>query len=321
MSECPVCLSVDRFSCQEWPQRGVDGARYDCEVCGTFIVTRSANLSSQRDDFTRAMRAVLSHRTRMKTDTLGSRDDVPVIGSDTIRRLIEDRPRLPSPGQQATNVIRFIGEHVGEEFESIDRLPASFQAIVGAPNRRYAERTVRELMERGLVTGISAGDLQHPDVVINVDLSLAGWEVFEAQQRGDVVSSFGFIALKFGDSTLDPLLANHVKPKLAQMGYSLVDLRDVSRAGVIDNLLRAQIRDSAFVIVDLTHDNLGAYWEAGYAEGLGKPVIYICEKSKFEDQKTHFDTNHCTTVMWGVEQPDEFVAELGATIRRSLNYN
>ena len=38
------------------------------------------------------------------------------------------------------------------------------------------------------------------------------------------------------------------------------------------------VRDAAFVISDLTHDNSGAYWEAGYAEGLGKPVIYICEE-------------------------------------------
>ena len=45
--------------------------------------------------------------------------------------------------------------------------------------------------------------------------------------------------------------------------------------------MRERIRDAAFVLVDLTHDNPGAYWEGGYAEGLGKPVIYICEASKF----------------------------------------
>ena len=83
--------------------------------------------------------------------------------------------------------------------------------------------------------------------------------------------------------------------------------------------MRAQIRDSAFVIVDLTHDNSGAYWEAGYAEGLGKPVIYICERQKFEAAQTHFDTNHCTTVMWSADNPDKFATDLVATLRRSLN--
>jgi len=320
MATCPICLSADGFPCEEGGRTGLDGTRYDCEVCGSFILSRSASLSSEREDLTKVMRAVLSHRVRLMTDSLGNFDDVPVIQSDTVRRLIEEDPRLPSPGQLATNVIRIVGDHVARVFDTIDALPAAFQARVGAPNRRYADKIVNELVHRGLLSGIDAGTLQHPDEVIDIDLTLAGWEVFEAERKGKIASSFGFIALKFGDSILDPLLADHVKPKLAEMGYPLVDLRDVSRAGVIDNLLRAQIRDSAFIIVDLTHDNLGAYWEAGYAEGLGKPVIYICERSKFEEKKTHFDTNHCTTVTWATDDPDDFVAELGATIRRSLDF-
>ena len=98
-----------------------------------------------------------------------------------------------------------------------------------------------------------------------------------------------------------------------------MDMRNVARAGVIDNIMRTQIRDSAFVIADLTDDNLGAYWEAGYAEGLGKPVIYICEKAKFDEDSTHFDTNHCTTVFWSKDDPDQFCRELIATLRRSLD--
>jgi nucleoside 2-deoxyribosyltransferase len=101
--------------------------------------------------------------------------------------------------------------------------------------------------------------------------------------------------------------------------YELFDMRDVARAGIIDNIMRAQIRDAAFVIVDLTHDNSGAYWEAGYAEGLGKPVIYICEQNKFEEAKTHFDTNHCTTVTWTPDDTESFKKQLVATLRRSLN--
>lgn len=126
--------------------------------------------------------------------------------------------------------------------------------------------------------------------------------------------------MKFGDAALDPFVAQVVKPTVKTgIGYDLIDMRDVARAGIIDNIMRSQIRDSAFVIVDLTHDNSGAYWEAGYAEGLGKPVIYICEKGKFQDAKTHFDTNHCTTVIWSADNADDFGRELVATLRRSLN--
>jgi nucleoside 2-deoxyribosyltransferase len=72
------------------------------------------------------------------------------------------------------------------------------------------------------------------------------------------------------------------------------------------------------VLVDLTHENAGAYWEAGYAEGLGKPVLYICERTKFDEKKTHFDTNHCTTVLWHPDSILDFVEDLKATLKRSL---
>jgi nucleoside 2-deoxyribosyltransferase len=82
--------------------------------------------------------------------------------------------------------------------------------------------------------------------------------------------------------------------------------------------LRVEIRTSRFLIADLTHGNQGAYWEAGFAEGLGKPVIYTCEKSQFEIYKTHFDTNHHLTVKWDKEQPEEFKKKLKDTIRATL---
>jgi nucleoside 2-deoxyribosyltransferase len=90
-------------------------------------------------------------------------------------------------------------------------------------------------------------------------------------------------------------------------------------AGALRSANCAVRNETAFVLVDLTHDNSGAYWEAGYAEGLGKPVIYICEQSKFDAVKTHFDTNHCTTVMWKADEPAVFTEQLVATLRRSLN--
>ena len=126
--------------------------------------------------------------------------------------------------------------------------------------------------------------------------------------------------MQFDDEDLDDFVQKVVKPAVKDgTGYDLVDMREVAQSGVIDNIMRVRIRDSAFVIADLTHDNRGAYWEAGYAEGLGKPVIYICEKTKFEDASTHFDTNHCTTVPWSRSDSDGFRQKLIATLRRSLD--
>ena len=153
-----------------------------------------------------------------------------------------------------------------------------------------------------------------------INLTLDGWQRYEDEERGRFSGNYGFLAMEFGNDTLDSIVENSIKPKIKHdTGYDLVDMRDVARAGIIDNIMRTHIRDSAFIIADLTHDNSGAYWEAGYAEGLGKPVVYICEKARFDEKSTHFDTNHCTTVVWSEDDLARFCEELVATVRRSLD--
>lgn len=241
-----------------------------------------------------------------------------MITTDWLKHFKSDSG-LPSPAVQAINIIRFIGDEVARLGERVSRFPVDFPAIVGAPNRESAAQLAKELRERGILSGIDASSNDGTDL-INIGLTLDGWEQHEAEKRGRIAGKYGFIAMKYGDPVLEPFVMDIVKPAVKDgTGYDLIDMRNVARAGIIDNIMRAQIRDAAFVIVDLTHDNSGAYWEAGYAEGLGKPVIYICEKTKFEAAKTHFDTNHCTTVLWSQENSRDFAQELIATLRRSLN--
>jgi nucleoside 2-deoxyribosyltransferase len=85
---------------------------------------------------------------------------------------------------------------------------------------------------------------------------------------------------------------------------------------LIDDQIRVRIRASRFVIAELTHENRGVYWEAGFAEGLGRPVIYTCKKSA--ELKTHFDTNHHLTVRWEYDRLAEAASSLKATIRATL---
>ena len=179
---------------------------------------------------------------------------------------------------------------------------------------------LEELKKRNLIDGHERPVHGAEARLIEIGLTLDGWDRYEAEKKGKLSGKYGFLAMKFGDETLEKFARTVIKPCVKEiLDIDVVDIREVARAGVIDNILRAQIRDSAFVLADLTHDNYGAYWEAGYAEGLGKPVIYLCEKAKFEDMKTHFDTNHSTTVLWTTESPDDFKQALTSTIRRSLD--
>ena len=216
-----------------------------------------------------------------------------------------------SPAIQAMNLIREIGDKVSQSGEPIGQFSRGDE---------FSVQLIEELADRGIVKFRDDSETFDDAAFIGVNLTLEGWERYEQEKRGEFGGKYGFIAMQFDDPDLDGFVQDVVKPAVKDgTGYDLVDMRDVARAGIIDDIMRVRIRDSAFVIADLTHDNRGAYWEAGYAEGLGKPVIYICEKTKFEDASTHFDTNHCTTVPWSRSDPDGFRQKLVATLRRSLD--
>lgn len=317
---CPVCRG--QFGLCRALSTPRDSQGFDCDGCGRFEVSNSAMVTwfDRESRLTAMQRAALSHALRT-----GARGNGAPMVTTTWLETFAPEARVPTPALQATNLIQRIGDFVAKDGEGYFIDDVVDTPLVGSFNRAMFGQLLSELVARGLVTKVGQASVRNPRDVgmlsgFSYSLSLEGWERYEAEKRGAFSGRYGFIAMKFGDAVLDPFVEATVKPAVRSgIAYELVDLRNVSRAGVIDNILRAQIRDAAFVLVDLTHDNAGAYWEAGYAEGLGKPVIYICQQAKFDAAKTHFDTNHCTTVMWSVEEPLAFTEQLIATLRRSLN--
>ena len=229
---------------------------------------------------------------------------------------------------QAANMVRFVGDSVSKSGHDLSELPQNLHTHIGAPSQSAAIKLAWELEERGILRFASgalakATNKYHKYFFrpSNISLTLDGWQEYEDGKRGHISENYGFLAMKFNDSHLEAMVQGMKCAIKENLGYALHDMREVSEAGIIDNIMREKIRGAKFIIADLSHDNPGAYFEAGYAEGLNKPVIYICEKEKFEDKNkgTHFDTNHCTTVPWPKGVSDNFYKELIATLRRSLD--
>ena len=133
---------------------------------------------------------------------------------------------------------------------------------------------------------------------------------------------YGFMAMKYGDGQMDAILRHHFAPQVALTEFELKRLDDGQPAGLIDDQLRVRIRQARFLVCDLTHGNRGAYWEAGFAEGLGIPVIYTCRRDVFDDSNhpchPHFDTDHWVTVPWDPDDPAPAATKLKATVRATL---
>lgn len=149
-------------------------------------------------------------------------------------------------------------------------------------------------------------------------LTLAGWDRFEELKRGRVASRVVLMAMKFGDEELDRVVDQCFRPAVKRTGFELRTISDNQPAGLIDDQLRVALRTSRFIISDLTHGNNGAYWEAGFAEGLGRPVLYTCREAEWNAQKSHFDTNHLTTIIWNADRLEIAAERIAATIRATL---
>ena len=307
---CPICgtqLLAAAFS-----PNGRDAFQYSCLRCGSFILsgTLLSSLPHIFESNTDA-RAKLNHALRRAQEANG----VAEFSTATIAAVMK-RP-LPRPQEQADLLVRWLAENLPGPGESVQISPVTHGGIAGSKSEGGFALILDHLFEIGLLTGDRSrtiGNQGHAKAT----LSFKGWDYYERLSKGGTRYRKGFMAMKFGDAVLDGIVANVFKPAAKRAGFDLLRLDDVPRAGLIDDRLRVEIQASDFLVADLTHDNLGAYWEAGYAEGLGKPVIYTCERSKFEATKTHFDTNHHLTIVWEASAPEVATDSLKATIRATL---
>ena len=318
--KCPICLG--RYLDCATINRDTEEWIVNCEVCGRYRVRSEVAedyLAEEMRKLTPVERSALSHLVRRYEIERKQGREPMFIDDGWYQRASVEGLKLPSPALQAINLIRWIGDQVMRTGEPVREGPSYLYAEVGAPNPQQLARLTAQLVDDGLIFAIVPRTFPNSSSIHQLDLTLKGWTRYEDEKRGRLSANYGFIAMRFGADELEELLRQYVRPAIqSSLAFDLVDMRDVSRAGIIDNIMRDRIRDAAFVLVDLTHDNPGAYWEAGYAEGLGKPVLYICEESKFKQKSTHFDTNHLTTVLWDVARPDAFVEQLLATLKRSL---
>lgn len=119
-----------------------------------------------------------------------------------------------------------------------------------------------------------------------------------------------FVAMKFGPET--QLLREAIRKGVSDAGYNAIFIDEVHHNNLITPELLKYIRDSRFVVVDLTHQNNGAYFEEGYAMGIGKPVIQLCR----EGEQLHFDIAQKNTIMWVAEEdiPERLANRIKATI-------
>lgn len=309
---CPVCKSELRKN----PSRS-DRNFFECLRCGPYSLSDTASgiLEGQLSSNKNAAAKVSYALYRMT-----KQEPWVMLDSSLLKNIIE-HTGFPNPQEQFENLVLWLGERQ-PSMGIACKIADSAISAAGAIDKLTVLFLVAQAIESGFIDGIVTRGQEDNNVATlsPIKLTLKGWGLFEELQRGKASGRNAFMAMKFGEPELDRIFADHFKPAAKATGFDLKRLDEGQPAGLIDDRLRVEIRQSRFLIADLTHNNNGAYWEAGYAEGLGKPVIYTCRKDLFDDQTkgTHFDTNHHLTVVWEPDNLPEAVEKLKATIRATL---
>ena len=139
-------------------------------------------------------------------------------------------------------------------------------------------------------------------------VTIEGYSRIE-KKRTNLDSSQVFIAMWFHDST-DEALVNGIEPAIRDAGYRPFRVDQKEHINKIEDEIIAEIRQSKFVVADFTHGEDGArggvYYEAGFAHGLDRPVIFTCRNDAVE--KLHFDTEHYNHIVWA--SPEELREKL-----------
>lgn len=109
-----------------------------------------------------------------------------------------------------------------------------------------------------------------------------------------------FVALQFNTPDGSPrnIVETVIKPVCAEMGLNAFVVSEIEHNDGIYDVILKSISKSRFIITDLTYNNNGAYYEAGYAKGQGKKVIHACSREWFKTSGVHFDVTGLNLIIY-----------------------
>lgn len=131
-----------------------------------------------------------------------------------------------------------------------------------------------------------------------------------------------FVILRIGANDVNKLFAEVIEPTTRECGLEAkrVDLTE-GRETITERILQL-IDGSNLVIADLTYERPNCYFEAGYTQGKGIPVIYMARKDhdprrhgrKINDPQVHFDLDAHKITYWSEDDLKSARLELAQRI-------
>jgi len=241
--------------------------------------------------------------------------EIPKVRSQVLE-LVKSRQSLPVM-MRMTLALQYLGSHItqlGDNLilrQDIDTDGLKLLAETESKSVQELFQLIHMLEESGFVRATFHAD------GATVGPTVAGWQELDRLKRPRTDSAQVFVAMWFNEIT-NEAYTDGIEPALSATGYRAIRIDKKEHNNKIDDEIVAEIRRSRFLIADFTSEPKSVrgsvYYEAGFAQGLGIPVIWTCRETSLSD--LHFDTRQYSHIVW--KDPGDLFTQLrnriGATI-------
>jgi hypothetical protein len=307
MDEIAACLLCDEpvSSPRDFDTFGV---RIDCPRCGTYEMTFQASINARTwlpDAMAR--RYLISGLCRQRWEHERRPLRLTQENLDTIADLAPTDV-LDQMDMLLLNVAAAAGRGNlpgGTGIVATNDYPLAF-----SPSPEHLRYVLGQLERQGLI------EINHEAMgpVTPVALSAQGWMRIRELRQTPRTSRQAFVAMNFSPELVS-CYDHAIEPAIREAGYKPLRVDREEHSDRIDDFILSQIKRSRFLVADFTGQRFGVYFEAGYAFGLGLPVIWTCHESDLPG--LHFDTRQYNHIVWASE--DELRSRLQARIEVLIN--
>lgn len=162
--------------------------------------------------------------------------------------------------------------------------------FIGASSAVHANNL--EKLHKYMITNATEDQLKMVERICDGRISLPQID------NSDATAGLVFVSMPMNKDkcTCVDEIRNGISMGLEKAGWKPYFLDKDTHNDNIYNVMLAHIFNCKFLVADLTSQNPGVYYEAGYAKALGKTVIFTCKDTDFD--KRHFDIRQVQTLSW-----------------------
>jgi len=283
---CPVC----KLKSQEILEEADAGERitYKCSRCGgKYTITRTAEGMVERKNIGLKLSAWIRERNELGIH-------IPEINSASIDEIEQLLPDYNASDKQLL-FLKSISRKSKFPGDSISLLPEIDYPLAWASAPEELLFYIRYLVERSLIARTDPEVREFGDESVSVEVTADGWDYLDEHKQRTIDLGQVFVAMSFSDS-MKSVWEKAIKPAITGAGYKAYRVDIEPHIDRIDAKIVAEIRNSFFVVADVTEQKHGVYFEAGYALGMNLPVIWCVRKDDLA--KVHFDTRQYNHIIW-----------------------